>query len=144
MAPNANPPVCRIMDFGKYVYEEQKKQNHVKSTASKIKEIELTARIAPNDFMTKIRHAEGFLDEGSKVKVRLKFRGRELAHPEIGFGVVKRAIDELAGMGHPDSEPKLLGKHINLMISPLPANKRKPKYFVREESEPGAEAPKQD
>ena len=144
VAPNANPPVCRIMDFGKYVYEEQKKQNHVKSTASKIKEIELTARIAPNDFMTKIRHAEGFLDEGSKVKVRLKFRGRELAHPEIGFGVVKRAIDELAGMGHPDSEPKLLGKHINLMISPLPANKRKPKYFVREESEPGAEAPKQD
>ena len=116
----------------------------MKSTASKIKEIELTARIAPNDFMTKIRHAEGFLDEGSKVKVRLKFRGRELAHPEIGFGVVKRAIDELAGMGHPDSEPKLLGKHINLMISPLPANKRKPKYFVREEPEPGAEAPAQD
>ncbi len=140
VAPNATPPVCRIMDFGKYVYEEQKKQNHVKSTASKIKEIELTARIAPNDFLTKIRHAEEFLDEGSKVKVRLKFRGRELAHTELGFALVKRAIEELAGMGHPDSEPKLIGKHINLMISPHPANKRKPKYFDRAGPRDAAEA----
>lgn len=105
VAPNANPPVCRIMDFGKYVYEEQKKQNHVKSTASKIKEIELTARIAPNDFMTKIRHAEGFLDEGSKVKVRLEVPRPRAGASRARFGVVKRAIDEPCGMGHPDSEP---------------------------------------
>ena len=80
VAPNAVPPVCRIMDFGKYVYEEQKKQSHSKTTGSRIKEIEFTARIADNDFMTKLRHAEQFLAHGNKVKLRLKFRGRELAH----------------------------------------------------------------
>jgi len=138
VAPNAQPPVCRIMDFHKYVYEEQKKTSHSKATASKIKEIEFSARIEPNDFLTKIRHAEGFLDEGNKVKLRLKFRGRELAHPEIGFQVVARAIDELSGMGHPDNEPKLMGKQINLMLTPHPTNKRKPKYFTREEG--GGEA----
>jgi len=82
VAPNATPPVCRIMDFGKYVYEEQKKTSNAKSTASKIKEIEFTARIAQHDFETKLRHAEEFLDHGNKVKMRLKFRGREMAHPD--------------------------------------------------------------
>ncbi|MBX3749809.1 MAG: translation initiation factor IF-3 [Opitutaceae bacterium] len=134
VAPNATPPVCRIMDFGKYVYEEQKKHSHVKSTASKIKEIEFTARIADGDFFTKLRHAEEFLGHGNKVKMRLKFRGREMAHTEIGFEVMKRAVVELAGMGHPDSEPKLIGRNINVMLSPLPANKRKPKFSVEEEA----------
>lgn len=132
VAPNAQPPVCRIMDFHKYVYEEQKKSSHSKATASKIKEIEFSARIEPNDFTTKIRHAEEFLDSGAKVKLRLKFRGREMAHTEIGFEVMKRAIEELSGMGHPDSDPKLTGKQINMMISPYPANKRKPRYLAPE------------
>ncbi|HZP59348.1 MAG TPA: translation initiation factor IF-3 [Opitutaceae bacterium] len=132
LAPNAQPPVCRIMDFGKYVYEDQKKHSHSKSTASKIKEIEFTARIEPHDFHTKLRHAEEFLDHGNKVKLRLKFRGREMAHTEIGFEVIKRAIAELSGMGHPDNEPKLLGKQINVMLAPLPVNKRKPKFHVPE------------
>ncbi len=132
LAPNAQPPVCRIMDFGKYVYEDQKKHSHSKSTASRIKEIEFTARIEQHDFLTKLRHAEEFLDHGNKVKLRLKFRGREMAHTEIGFEVVKRAIAELNGMGHPDSEPRLLGKQINVMLSPLPANKRKRKFLSPE------------
>src|SRR3954466_4294604 len=68
VAPNATPPVCRIMDFGKYVYEEQKKHTHVKATASKIKEIEFTGRIAEHDFVTKMRHGEEFLSHGNKVK----------------------------------------------------------------------------
>ena len=142
VAPNATPvPVCRIMDFGKYVYEEQKKHSHSKSTASKIKEIEFTARIAQNDFRTKLRHAEEFLDHGNKVKLRLKFRGREMAHTELGFEVMKRAVVELAGMGHPDAEPKLIGRNIHVMLMPLPANKRKAKYHVKgsegeDESEP--------
>ena len=134
VAPNATPPVCRIMDFGKYVYEEQKKHSHVKATASKIKEIEFTARIADGDFFTKLRHAEEFLGHGNKVKMRLKFRGREMAHTEIGFEVMKRAVVELAGMGHPDSDPKLIGRNINVMLSPLPANKRKPKFSAEEEA----------
>jgi len=135
VAPNAVPPVCRIMDFGKYVYEEQKKHSHVKSTASKIKEIEFSARIAENDFFTKLRHAEQFLDHGNKVKLRLKFRGREMAHTEIGFGVINRALAELINMGHPDNEPKLLGKQINVMLTPLPPNKRKPKLHVHGQDE---------
>ena len=136
VAPNATPPVCRIMDFGKYVYEEQKKASHVKATASKLKEIEFSARIAENDFHTKIRHAEEFLDKGNKVKLRLKFRGREMAHTEIGFKVISDALAELNGMGHPDSEPKLLGKQINVMLTPNPPNKRKRKYTIRPDEEP--------
>lgn len=130
MSANANPPVCRIMDFGKYIYEEQKKSSHAKSTASRLKEVEFTPRIENNDFLTKIRHAEEFLDHGAKVKLRLKFRGREMAHTEIGFAVMKRALEELAGMGHPDAEPKLMGKQINVMLTPYPQNKRKRKYTL--------------
>ena len=130
-APNANPPVCRIIDFGKYVYEEQKKHSHAKATGSKIKEIEFTARIEQHDYETKLRHAEQFLDHGNKVKIRLKFRGREMAHTEIGFEVMKRAVVDLSGMGHPDAEPKLIGRNIHVMLTPLPANKRKPKFYSR-------------
>ncbi|MCC6414694.1 MAG: translation initiation factor IF-3 [Opitutaceae bacterium] len=138
VAPNAKPPVCRIMDFGKYVYEESKKTSHVKATASKIKEIEFTPRIEDNDFHTKLRRAEEFLMDGAKVKLRLKFRGREMAHTEIGFEVMKRAIADLAGMGHADAEPKLIGRNINVMITALPANKRKPKYHLDEPHRPSA------
>jgi len=136
VAPNATPPVCRIMDFGKYVYEEQKKHAHSKPAAGKIKEIEFTVRIEHHDFITKIRHAEEFLDHGNKVKLRLKFRGREMAHTEMGFDVMKKALGELETMGHPDSDPKLNGKQINVMLSPLPVNKRKPKFHVRETPPP--------
>ena len=140
VAAAATPPVCRIMDFGKYVYEEQKKHAHSKPAGTKLKEIEFTVRIEAHDFETKLRHAEEFLDHGNKVKLRLKFRGREMAHTEIGFGVMKKALGELANMGHPDSEPKLTGKQINVMLSPLPANKRKPKFHVRQNaSQPDAQ-----
>jgi translation initiation factor IF-3 len=132
VAPNVTPPVCRIMDFGKYMYEESKKHSHVKTTASKIKEIEFSVRIEQNDFITKLRHAEEFLDHGNKVKLRLKFRGREMARTEMGFEVVNKAITELAGMGHPDGTPKLTGRNIYAMLSPLPVNKRKLKLHVRE------------
>ncbi|MFT3828466.1 MAG: translation initiation factor IF-3 [Opitutaceae bacterium] len=125
VAPNANPPVCRILDFGKYIYEENKKTKSSKSGATKIKEIELTARIDPHDLATKLRHAELFLHEGNKVKMRLKFRGREMAHTEIGFDVMNKALADLSSVGHPDSEPKLAGRNIMVMVSPLPANKRK-------------------
>lgn len=132
VASAAVPPVCRIMDFGKYIYEEQKKHAHSKPAGTKLKEIEFTVRIEAHDFMTKVRHAEEFLDEGNKVKLRLKFRGREMAHTEMGFDVMNRALKELETMGHPDSAPKLTGKQINVMLTPNPVNKRKPKYHVRE------------
>jgi translation initiation factor IF-3 len=136
VAAAATPPVCRIMDFGKYVYEEQKKHAHSKPAAGKIKEIEFTVRIEAHDFLTKLRHAEEFLGHGNKVKLRLKFRGREMAHPEIGFVMMKKALGELENMGHPDAEPKLNGKQINVMLTPLPVNKRKPKFHVPEPHAP--------
>jgi translation initiation factor IF-3 len=144
VAPNAQPvPVCRIMDFGKYVYEESKKHSHAKTTASKIKEIEFSARIEQNDFVTKLRHAEEFLGHGNKVKLRLKFRGREMSRTEIGFEVIRRAVAELASMGHPDAEARLLGRNINVMLTPLPPNKRKPKFHLPEKEEGEAAAPEQ-
>jgi translation initiation factor IF-3 len=135
VAPNATPPVCRVMDFGKYVYEGQKKHSHSRTVASKIKEIEFTARIEPHDYETKLRHAEEFLAHGNKVKMRLKFRGREMAHTEIGFDVMTRAVADLAGMGHPDTEPKLIGRNIHVMLTPLPVNKRKPKFVVADDDD---------
>ena len=145
VAPNAVPPVCRIMDFGKYVYEEQKKSAHNKPAAGRIKEIEFTVRIEKGDFNTKLRHAEEFLDHGNKVKLRLKFRGREMAHTEMGFDLIKRALADLDTMGHPDSEPKLSGKQINVMLTPHPVNKRKPKFHVRQagQSTDGSTSPEE-
>src|SRR3954469_311718 len=134
VAAAATPPVCRIMDFGKYVYEEQKKTAHSKPAGTKLKEIEFTVRIEAHDYETKLRHAEEFLDHGNKVKMRLKFRGREMAHTDIGFNLMKRAVVDLAGMGHPDAEPKLIGRNIHVMLTPLPVNKRKPKFHEPDEN----------
>ncbi len=140
VAPNVTPPVCRIMDFGKYMYEESKKHSHAKTTASKIKEIEFSVRIDQHDFVTKLRHAEEFLDHGNKVKLRLKFRGREMARTEMGFDVIKRALTELANMGHADGSPKLTGRNIYVMLSALPVNKRKLRFHVRETPAPAGSA----
>jgi len=128
VAPSATPPVCRILDFGKYMYEESKKSKSSKTSAAKLKEIELTPRIDPHDLETKLRHAEEFLFHGNKVKMKLKFRGREMAHTEIGFEIVKKAIADLETIGHPDSDAKLNGRNIIVMLSPLPTNKRKLKF----------------
>jgi translation initiation factor IF-3 len=122
------------------MYEESKKHSHVKATASRIKEIEFTVRIEPHDFQTKLRHAEGFLGNGNKVKLRLKFRGREMARTEMGFDLIKRAVAELADMGTPDMAPKLFGKQLNVMLTPLPPNKRKPKFRVEADDEPATES----
>jgi translation initiation factor IF-3 len=78
--------------------------------------------------MTKIRHAEEFLDKGNKLKVQLQFRGRQMAHQELGMAVVLRVKEDLATMGHVDMEPKLVGRAINMVLSPLPANKRKRRF----------------
>lgn len=126
VAPNATPPVCRLVDFGKYKYELEKRQkeNRKQSHANKVKEIQLSATIDPHDFQTKLSHAIGFLCEEMKVKASLRFRGREMAHTEFGFQVVRKFIAEIAPWGHPDFEPKLNGRSINVMISPLARNKR--------------------
>jgi translation initiation factor IF-3 len=126
IAASANPPVCRVVDYGKFRYEQSKKDKESKKHqhASKVKEIQLSANIDPHDFGVKLGHAIDFLCEDMKVKVSLRFRGREMAHQEFGFAQVNRFIKDVAPWGHPDAPPKLIGKGLNVMLSPLPRNKR--------------------
>jgi translation initiation factor IF-3 len=140
IAATANPPVCRIVDFGKFRYEQAKKEKDSKKHqhANKVKEVQLSPGIDPHDFGVKLNHAIDFLCEDMKVKVTLKFRGREMAHKEFGFQQVQKFIAEVAPWGHPDFEPKLIGKGINAMISPLPRNKRAKHPKGEDEEEPEA------
>jgi len=126
VAPNAVPPVCRIVDYGKFRYEEAKreKESRKHQHANRVKEIQLSPSIDPHDFSVKLSHAIDFLCEDMKVKITLRFRGREMAHQEFGKQVVDKLIKEAAPYGHPDAEPRLIGKGLNVMLSPLPRNKR--------------------
>jgi len=126
IAPNAVPPVCRLVDFGKFKYETAKKERESKKHqhANLVKEIQLTPRIDPHDQKIKLEHAIGFLCEDMKVKLNLRFKGREMAHTEIGFQVVNRFLTAVGPWGHPDNPPKLTGRTINVMVSPQPKNKR--------------------
>jgi translation initiation factor IF-3 len=126
IAPNATPPVCRLVDYGKFRYEQAKKDKESKKHqhATRVKEVQLSPKIDPHDLGVKIEHAVGFLCEDMKVKVTLKFRGREMAHTEFGFQVIQKFLTEIAPFGHQDFEPKLIGRGINVMISPLPRAKR--------------------
>jgi translation initiation factor IF-3 len=126
VAPNAQPPVCRLVDYGKYRYEQAKKEKESKKHqhATTVKEIQLRPKIDPHDLGVKVAHAINFLCDDMKLKVALRFRGRELAHTDIGFQVIQGFLERIAAYGHPDFEPKLNGRTIVLMISPLPKNKR--------------------
>jgi len=126
ISPNAVPPVCQLIEIGKFRYELAKKEKESRKHqhASTVKEVQLSPRIDPHDLGIKVQHAVNFLCEDMKVKVALKFRGREMAHTEIGFEVVNKFIAEIAPFGHPDFTPKLVGRAINLMITPLPRAKR--------------------
>jgi translation initiation factor IF-3 len=126
IAPNATPPVCRLVDFGKYRYElaKQDKEARKHQHANKVKEVQLSPNIDPHDFAVKLQHAVNFLCEDMKVKITLRFRGREMAHKEFGFQQVEKFIASLTLFGHPDAPAKLIGKGINVMLSPLPRAKR--------------------
>ncbi len=140
IAPNAQPPVCRIVDFGKFRYDLSKQEKDKKQTTTKVKEVKFRVNIDEHDYITKVRHAEDFLDKGNKVKVHLQFRGREMAHQELGMQVVQRVRVDLAGMAHVDMEPKLVGRAIGMTLSPLPAGKRHRKFSKHgEELEPEPE-----
>src|SRR5262245_56313970 len=128
VAHTANPPVCKIVDFGKYRYELSKQDKDRRSTSSKLKEIKFRVNIDPHDYMIKVRHAEQFLDKGNKVKFQLQFRGREMSHKELGDQLMHPLKDDLSTMGQVEMEPKLMGKSINMTMSPLPVNKRKRKF----------------
>jgi len=133
VAPTANPPVCRIADFGKFKYELTKKEKESKHSATKIKEIKFRVKIGSHDYETKLRHAEEFLDKGNKLKMTLQFRGRENAHKDLGMTMMQKIIKDLETMAHVDMPPKLVGRAIGMTLSPLPSAKRKRRFAKIEE-----------
>ena len=132
VAPNAQPPVCRIVDFGKYRYEVAKHEKDKRQSTSKLKELKFRVNIDEHDYMTKIRRGEQFLDKGNKLKIQLQFRGREMAHKDLGEAVMRRVKEDLAGMAAVEMEAKQVGRSINMTLSPLPANKRKRRFSLAE------------
>jgi translation initiation factor IF-3 len=133
--PAANPPVCKIINYGKYVYDLAKREKDTKknAAATKLKELNFHMNIDEHDYGVKMRHAEEFMWKGMKVKLQLKFRGREMMHQDIGMNLIRRMRSDLSQIGIADAEPKLIGKSINLMLSPLPARKRVRKFSHEEE-----------
>ncbi len=123
IAPQAVPPVCRIMDYGKYRFEQLKKEKEArkKQKTVDVKEIRLSLNIDTNDFNTKINQAKKFLKSGDRVKVSIRFRGREMAHSELGKDVMQRAADALSEFGVIDKAPKLEGKSMLMFVSAKPS-----------------------
>ena len=121
IAPTAAPPVCRIMDYGKYRFEQQKKEKEAKKNQRvvDIKEIRLSLNIDTNDFNTKAGHAQRFLKDGDKVKVSIRFRGREMAHTSLGLGVMRRFAELLEEFATIEKQPKLEGRSMQMYLVPL-------------------------
>jgi translation initiation factor IF-3 len=120
VAANASPPVCRIMDYGKFKYEEGQKAKEArkKSTNVTVKEVKYRPKIGKGDFNTKTRNVIRFIDEGHKVKVTLQFRGREMAHPELGTKILDEVIDAVGPAAKIDSRARLEGRSMSMMLSP--------------------------
>lgn len=120
ISPNAEPPVCKIMDFGKFKYETQKREAEArkKQKIIEIKEIKFRPGTDENDYQVKMRSVLKFLDEGDKVKVTLRFRGREMAHQDLGLELLRRVAAEVADAGKVESMPKLEGRQMVMMIGP--------------------------
>jgi translation initiation factor IF-3 len=120
ISPNADPPVCKILDLGKFKYEAQKKKNEAKKKQKviEIKEIKLRPNIDENDYEVKMRNAKRFLEDGDKVKVTMRFRGREMAHQEIGMNVLRRVSAEMNEIAKVEQHPKLEGRQMIMVIAP--------------------------
>lgn len=134
VAATAEPPVCRIVDFGKFKYEQAKHDKDKKhSAASKMKEIKFRVNIDQHDYETKLRHGEEFLDKGHKVRVLLQFRGREMAHKELGMQLMEKIKVDLNQMAQVEQEPKLQGRSVIMTLAPLPKAKRHRRFFSEHE-----------
>jgi translation initiation factor IF-3 len=120
ISPNANPPVCKIMDFGKYKYEQQKKAVEAKKKQKviEVKEVKFRPNIDKHDYDVKMRNVTRFLEDGDKVKVTLRFRGREMAHQELGREVLERIAADAEDLGKVESMPKMEGRQMIMVIGP--------------------------
>lgn len=123
ISPNAKPPVCRVMDYGKYRFEQVKREKEAKKNqrVTQIKEVKFRPNIEDHDFETKIKNAERFLNDGDKVKVTVMFRGREITHQELGFAICKRTTERLAEVAIVEKPPKVEGKNMTLILVPKAA-----------------------
>ncbi|WP_099158725.1 translation initiation factor IF-3 [Virgibacillus ndiopensis] len=121
VAPNAKPPVCRIMDYGKYRFEQQKKEKEArkKQKIINVKEVRFTPGIGEHDFNTKLKNAKKFLENGDKVKASVRFRGRAITHKELGQDVLERLAKEVQDISTIESKPKMEGRNMFMMLAPL-------------------------
>lgn len=121
IAPQADPPVCRIMDYGKFRFERDKREKEAKKKqqVSELKEIQLTCQIDTNDFNTKVNHALRFLSDGNKVRTVVKFRGRQVTHDNLGRELLDRFCEAVSELGAPDKKPTLEGRNLSVTISPV-------------------------
>ena len=128
VAANADPPVCKIMDFGKYKYEQDQRRKESRKKASNvvIKEMKFRPKIDAHDYDTKMKHVERFLEEGSKVKLTIMFRGREMAHPELGRKILENVADRVAEIATIESHPKQDGRNMTMVLNPIRKPKAKP------------------
>lgn len=126
IAPNAEPPVCKIIDYGKYRYQLTKKEKEQKKSQHqvKVKEIKIKPNTDEHDLVTKIKHAREFIQDGDKVRITCVFRGREMMHPEFGGKVIMRMCTDLADVASPESPAKLLGRNLSVVLAP--GGKKKP------------------
>lgn len=120
VAPTSSPPVCRIIDYGKYRYELAKKQHGAKQKSAQLKEVKLRPFTDTHDLEFKMRHAKAFLAEGHKVKVTVMFRGREMAHQEAGRTILTRVVEQLAPSAHVEQQPRMEGRNMNILLAPKP------------------------
>ena len=129
VAPNANPPVCRIMDYRRWQYEQQqrRKESRKKATNVVIKEMKYRPKIDGHDYTTKTRKVEDFLDKGNKVKVTIMFRGREMAHPELGLKILIRIAEDVGEIAIVEAPPRQDGRNMTMVLHPLKKDTRKPK-----------------
>ena len=120
ISPNADPPVCKILDFGKFKYEQQKKKNEAKKRQKviEIKEVKVRPNIDENDYQVKLRAMKSFIEEGDKVKVTLRFRGREMAHQDIGVKVLERIRGDLDGTTKVEQMPKMENRQMVMVLTP--------------------------
>ena len=120
VSPNADPPVCKILDYGKFKYEAQKRANEArkKQKIIEVKEIKMRPNIDDNDYDVKMRSARRFLEEGDKVKVTMRFRGREMAHQDLGMNVLIKVRDDLVEMAKVEQMPRLEGRQMTMVIAP--------------------------
>lgn len=121
VSPNAEPPVCKILDFGKYKYELQKKKNEAKKKQKivEVKEVKFRPMIGEHDFQIKMKAVFKFLGEGNKVKISLRFKGREMAHQQLGMKIFDRIQEEVIEMGTVENRPKFEGRQIIMLINPI-------------------------